>query len=62
MVNLEDYFKRGQVVGNPLVSPGDAVHVTWQTESWARRNVPIILTSLASIAAMWLVYDRITEE
>lgn len=61
-VNLEKFLQQGDPLGNPLVYPGDAVHVSYQRDGWFQRNFPMILGTLATSATVWLAYDRISEE
>jgi protein involved in polysaccharide export with SLBB domain len=61
-VNLEDFIQRGNPLGNPLIYPGDAVHVNYNRSNWAQRNLPLILTALSSIATLYIAYDRVSAD
>ena len=55
------FLEQGDPAGNPLVYPGDAIQVTFQKDGWIRRNIPIIMGSLAAIGTLWLALDRASE-
>ena len=61
-VNLEKFLQQGDPLGNPLIHPGDAIHVSYRTESWVQRNLPLFLATMATTATVWLAYDRLTED
>ncbi|MFO7652439.1 MAG: polysaccharide biosynthesis/export family protein [Candidatus Krumholzibacteriia bacterium] len=61
-VDLNWYFQRGSLAGNPLIYPGDALHLEHRRESWMRRNLPLFLGVLSSVATIYLVYDRIQDD
>ena len=61
-VNLEDFLKRSNPRGNPLVYPGDAVHVAYQKPGWLERNLPLFLGVVATTATVLLAYDRLSDE
>ncbi len=60
-VNLESFIKQGNPLGNPLIYPGDAVHVQFQRPNWLQRNLPLILSTLTATATFYIAYDRASE-
>nr|MEE4269418.1 polysaccharide biosynthesis/export family protein [Candidatus Krumholzibacteria bacterium] len=60
-INLEKFIKDGNPLGNPLVYPGDAVHVKFHRENWFQRNLPLILSTVTAMTTLWLAYDRAQE-
>ena len=61
-VNLELFLEEGNPLGNPLIYPGDAIHVKYQRDNWAQRNLPLILSTITAIATLYLAYDRVVNE
>lgn len=57
-VNLESFIQDANPLGNPLVYPGDAVHVKFNRDNWAQRNLPLILSAITAMTTLWLAYDR----
>jgi len=59
LVNLEDYLQRANRIGNPLVYPGDTVHVKYDKTGWFWTYVPRFLVMMASIITILIGYDRL---
>jgi polysaccharide export outer membrane protein len=57
-INLTSFLEEGNPLGNPLVYPGDAVHVKYQRENWAQRNLTLILATITSLSTLYLAVDR----
>ncbi|PID80393.1 hypothetical protein CSA17_03660 [bacterium DOLJORAL78_65_58] len=62
VVNLREYLDRGNPMGNPLVYPGDTVRVEYYQEPWYRSTLPLILGTAATVATVWLAYDRVQND
>jgi protein involved in polysaccharide export with SLBB domain len=60
VVNLEDYLKWGDPLGNPTVYPGDTLHVKKQVPSMFWKYVPPLVGLVAGILAIVLMVDRLT--
>ncbi|MBU8870333.1 MAG: SLBB domain-containing protein [Gemmatimonadales bacterium] len=60
-VDLTRFLKKGNLVGNPTVYPGDTVNVPYQEDGWYRRNGPLFLGAMTAAATIFLAYDRISE-
>lgn len=60
-VDMREFLEDGRPRGNPLVYPGDVVHVKLEREGWFRRNIPLMLTTLTATATLLLAYDRIQD-
>jgi polysaccharide export outer membrane protein len=61
VVNLEEYLRWGDPVGNPNVYPGDTLHVKKQQASWFWRYVPPLVGLVAGVLAIVLMVDRLTD-
>jgi protein involved in polysaccharide export with SLBB domain len=59
-VDMRKFLRQGQPAGNPVVYPGDVLYLPTYRPSWFQRNIPLVLTTLTSIATLYLAYDRIT--
>jgi len=59
VVNMKQFLEHGMAKGNPVVSPGDVVYVPQYRQSAFMRVLPIILTTMTTIATLILAYDRI---
>ncbi len=57
-LNLERFLNQGDLTQNPNLLPGDTVSVP-QKSAWFRRNIPIILSIVATTATVILVIDRV---
>lgn len=57
-VDMRRFLRKGLPEGNPVVYPGDVLYLPTYREGWFRRNVPIVLTTLTSVATLLLAYDR----
>jgi protein involved in polysaccharide export with SLBB domain len=62
LIDLTLFMQQGNPIGNPLVFPGDALQITYQEDSWIRRNAPLILGALTATATVWLAFDQISGE
>lgn len=62
LVDLQQYLMFGNLIGNPLVYPGDTVRVEYFEESWWRRTLPLIFGFLISMSTLWLAYDRVYDD
>ena len=62
IVDMHEYLRWGDPMGNPLVYPGDTVRVEYFQESWFRRTLPLILGTLVSAATLYLLWDRIEND
>jgi polysaccharide export outer membrane protein len=62
LVNLDDYLQRGDMIGNPIVYPGDTVHVKYDDLGWFWTYVPRFLVMVASVITIWLGYERLMED
>jgi polysaccharide export outer membrane protein len=60
-VDMRDFLEQGRPAGNPLVYPGDVVRVHIAREGWFRRNVPLLLTTMTSVATLLLAWDRLQD-
>ena len=58
-INLTEFLEEGNPLGNPLIYPGDAIQVKYQRDNWLQRNLPLILTTITSLATLYLAYDNI---
>jgi polysaccharide export outer membrane protein len=61
LVNLELFLKEGNPAGNPLVYPGDTLHVTYRKTPWTQ-SVTFVLVSLASLVTILIGYDRLVND
>lgn len=59
LVDMRLFLRHGRPEGNPLVYPGDVLYLPTYREGWFRRNIPLVLTTLTSVATLFLAYDRI---
>jgi polysaccharide export outer membrane protein len=57
-INMELFTEKGNLAGNPLVYPGDTVRVPASRPGWLRANLPIVLSTLTSTAAILLAISR----
>jgi hypothetical protein len=55
------FLEQGLASGNPIVHPGDVIYVTPGQPNWLQRNLPLILTTLTSIATLLVAYDRLAD-
>lgn len=62
LVNLEDYLQRSDRLGNPIVYPGDTVHVKYDKTGWFWTYVPRVLVMMASIITIAIGYDRLVND
>ena len=60
LVDMRQFLRHGSPEGNPLVYPGDVLYLPTYREGWFRRNIPLLLTTLTSVATLFLAYDRIS--
>jgi hypothetical protein len=60
-VDMTLYLQQGLASGNPMIHPGDVVYVKQTQPNWLQRNLPLILTSLTTMATLLLTYDRISD-
>jgi protein involved in polysaccharide export with SLBB domain len=56
--NLEKFLKKGDLTQNPDLFPGDTVSIP-EKSAWLRRNLPIILSLVATTATVILTIDRV---
>ncbi len=56
LVNLDIFIEEGKLAGNPLVYPGDTLSVPAHEPGWVSRNLPLILTTLATFGTVYLIY------
>ena len=57
-VNLNTFLENGNPLGNPLIYPGDAVHVKFERANWWQRNLPLILSTLSATATLYIAYNN----
>ncbi len=57
-VDMNAFFKRGRVVGNPLVHPGDTVRVPYAGQGFFRSVWPILLSTATVTTAVLLGTNR----
>ncbi len=62
IVDMREYLRWGDPLGNPMVYPGDTVRVEYFEASWFRRTLPLILGTLVSIGTLYLLWDRIEND
>jgi protein involved in polysaccharide export with SLBB domain len=60
-VNLRDFLEDGRPKGNPLVYPGDVVHLHVQRDGWFSRNLPLFLSFVSAVTTTLLAYDRLSD-
>lgn len=58
-IDLTLFMEEGDPAGNPLVYPGDVLQVEYQRDGWFRRNGPLFLGSITTVATIWLAIDRV---
>jgi protein involved in polysaccharide export with SLBB domain len=58
-VDLTDFFKKGDLAGNPLVYPGDAIQVEYDLPSWWQQNLPLIFGAISSISTAYLLFKSL---
>jgi len=58
-VNVESWLKEGKLVGNPLVYPGDTIHIKENQPSWVREYLPLILSLVTASTTVLLALDRL---
>ncbi|MCB1182033.1 SLBB domain-containing protein [bacterium] len=61
-VDLEAFLQMGDPAGNPLVYPGDTLHVEFQKPSWFKTNLAFVLGTLAAVATIALTYYTIKND
>ncbi|MBE0564655.1 MAG: polysaccharide biosynthesis/export family protein [Krumholzibacteria bacterium] len=61
-VDVRRFLEQGDPLGNPAVYPGDTIEVATYRESWAARNLPLLLGMLATTATVVLAYDSLAND
>jgi protein involved in polysaccharide export with SLBB domain len=61
-IELSLYFETGDLAGNPLIHPGDSIHLEYQRPGWFQTFWPLFLGTVATTATVLLAYDRITRD
>ena len=64
-LNLQDYLRRGDRRSNPLLRAGDTIEVGLRSSNRFRRffeDVRPTLSTLTSLATVWLLVDRISND
>jgi len=59
LVDLKLYLELGDLTGNPLVYPGDTIHMENRNPGFWRGTFPILLGVITSAATVALAFDRL---
>ena len=60
LIDVKLFLEMGDLTGNPLIYPGDTIHMERQRPGFWRGTFPILLGLVTSIATVALAYDRIS--
>jgi polysaccharide export outer membrane protein len=59
LIDLDLFLEMGDLSGNPMIHPGDTVHLQRREPGFWRTTYPIILGSISTAAAIIFTLDRI---
>jgi len=59
LIDLDLFLEMGDLAGNPMIHPGDTVHLQRQEPGFWRTTYPIILGTISTAAAIIFTIDRI---
>jgi len=58
-IDMTQFFEHGSLAGNPLIYPGDAVHVDYKQPGFFAKLFPYLIATTTTIIAVLLAMDRI---
>jgi protein involved in polysaccharide export with SLBB domain len=58
-VDMKQFFERGSLAGNPLIYPGDSIHVDYKQPSFFEKAFPYVIATTTTVIALLLALDRL---